>query len=92
MNTLSGAQTKFVSVSKSLFRRLEMLGHSIALLLKQQTVAPKTKVTTENSKTKELPTIAIITPATSKGIPPNRLDRLALVRSLVPSLYKTRSR
>jgi hypothetical protein len=87
-------QTLFPLTSPFHIFRLEMLGHSIALLLKQQTVTAKTeaKVKTESPETTEMPTIAIIAPATSKGIPPNRLDRLALIKSLIPSLYKTRSR
>jgi hypothetical protein len=68
--------------------RLEMLGHSIALLLKQPQLFRNTEVETPS----ENKIIAIIAPATSKGIHPDRLDQLAIVKSLIPSLYRTRSK
>jgi hypothetical protein len=72
-----------------------MMGHSLALLLKQQ---QHSLINGDSSPAKEhmpgskKPVIAIISPATSKGTSSNQLDTLALARSLLPSLYKTRSR
>jgi hypothetical protein len=91
--------------------RLEMLGHSLALLLKQQAqlgkqgglpvdlsaeregVREETPSERESArKEKKRPVVAIIAPATSKGIDPNKLSNLAIAISLLPSLYATRSR
>jgi hypothetical protein len=95
--------------------RLEMLGHSLALLLKQQAqlgnqgglpvdlsaeregVREETPSESESQresaqKEKKRPVVAIIAPATSKGIDPNKLSNLAIAISLLPSLYATRSR
>eukprot|EP00602_Paraphysomonas_sp_CaronLab_P000217 CAMPEP_0185030072 /NCGR_PEP_ID=MMETSP1103-20130426/16802_1 /TAXON_ID=36769 /ORGANISM="Paraphysomonas bandaiensis, Strain Caron Lab Isolate" /LENGTH=1263 /DNA_ID=CAMNT_0027565045 /DNA_START=279 /DNA_END=4070 /DNA_ORIENTATION=- len=69
--------------------RLEMLGHSIALLLKQPR-AEKTSLTEPRSNKR--PVVAIVAPVTSKGVHPSRLHHLAIFLSLLPSLYETRSR
>lgn len=83
-----------------------MLGHTIALLLKQKDIiqSPNSfsnvnnnlnvKVNENNNHDHKSHSqvIAIIAPATSKGIPIDQLDRLAIVKSLISSLYKTRSR
>lgn len=88
--------------------RLEMLGHSLALLLKQQVLlgkpvdvsnvdlsAPASDAGSTKShqhQADKRPMVAIIAPATSKGIDPHKLSNLAIAISLLPSLYATRSR
>lgn len=94
-----------------------MLGHSIALMLKQhgreksrqKALADKVRgdmackargncssktpgaAAREAAASTRLPLVALIVPATSKGVSARELNRLSLGASLLPSLYQTRS-
>jgi hypothetical protein len=87
--------------------RLEMLGHSVSLLLRDQAAQARGDNSSSSSGSSSdsscgsagaseggsssLPVIALITPATSHGTAATALADLPLLRALLPSLYATMS-
>jgi hypothetical protein len=81
------------------FDRLETLGHTIALLLKNNAIQEASSTRTNSAGVVPTeyngnyrPLVAMIVPATSKGISPDNILQMSFFNSFLSSLYTTRSR
>eukprot|EP01041_Mallomonas_annulata_P005044 gene5044-10104_t len=76
--------------------RLEMLGHTVAAMTKSLSLYNPIISGEEEGGSHyidmTLPVVAIVVPATSKGTQIQRVATLPMMRSLLPSLYRTMSR